>query len=58
MIPGRLRMGLLVRLPSGNRVRLVGSHRAEWTCVYLDGSRQRGEVVFSSLWIRTHCTVC
>lgn len=50
--------GMVLRLPSGNTVRLVARTRAEWVCVYTEHAERRGEVVFSGGWLRKHCTVC
>lgn len=52
MIPGRLRVGMRVRLPSGNVLVLVRRERAAWICEYTANSRQRGEVEFTGAWLR------
>ena len=49
---------MVLRLPSGNTVRLVARSRAEWTCVYTEHADRRGEVVFSGAFLRRACTVC
>lgn len=52
-----LRKGVLLRLPSGNVVRLVARERTDWHCVFVSGTR-RGDVVFSGAFLRKTCTVC
>ena len=49
-----LRAGMLVRLPGGNHVRLVRRERAEWVCEYAEGARARGEVRFTSAFLRKY----
>lgn len=47
-----LRAGQSIRLPSGNRVRLLRREGAAWVCEYLPGAKQRGEVEFTSGYLR------
>ncbi len=47
-----LRAKLHVRLPSGNLIALVRREGAAWVCEYLPGARLRGEVEFSSAYLR------
>jgi hypothetical protein len=49
-----LEPGMRVMLPSGNVVVLIYRERTEWLCRYTTYSRARGEVVFSSVWLRKH----
>lgn len=49
-----LRAGMCVRLPSGNAVRLVRRERAEWVCEYTELARARGEVRFTSAFLRKY----
>lgn len=50
-----LKTDLLVRLPSGNVVRLLAPMKnKEWLCEYTEQSRARGEVVFSSSFLRDY----
>ena len=51
---GILRAGMLIRLPGGNHVRLVRRERAEWVCEYAEGARARGEVRFTSAFLRKY----
>lgn len=51
-------VGMVLRLPSGNTVRLVSRDRLEWVCVYTEHAERRGEVVFAGAWLRKHCAVC
>lgn len=51
----RLKIDLLVRLPSGNVVRLLAPMKnKEWLCEYTEQARARGEVVFSSSFLRDY----
>lgn len=53
----QLKIGLLVRLPSGNVVRLLAPLKnKEWLCEYTEQARARGEVVFSSPFLRDYGT--
>ena len=49
-----LRAGMLVRLPGGNIVRLVRRERADWVCEYTERARARGEVLFTSAFLRKY----
>lgn len=51
-----LHVGMRVMLPSGNVVVLVRRERAEWVCEYTELARARGEVLFTGLFLRKHCT--
>lgn len=51
-------VGMVLRLPSGNTVRLISRDRLEWVCVYTEHAERRGEVVFSGSFLRRVCTVC
>lgn len=52
-----LHVGMRVRLPSGNVVRLVRRERSFWRCEYLPMlSKQRGEVEFTGVYLRKHGT--
>lgn len=53
-----LNVGMRLRLPSGNVVRLIKREHTEWLCEYADGASRRGEVSFSGAWLRKVCTVC
>ena len=48
----RLRVGMRVRLPTGNVVLLVRPVGSDWTCEYTVLARARGEVEFSGAWLR------
>lgn len=51
----RLKIDLLVRLPSGNVVRLLAPMKnKEWLCEYTEQARARGEVIFSSPFLRDY----
>lgn len=51
----QLKIDLLVRLPSGNVVRLVAPLKnKEWLCEYTEQARARGEVIFSSPFLRDY----
>ena len=48
-----IRAGMMLRLPSGNILIVVAREsRQEWRCVHAEGSRARGEVVFSAEFLR------
>lgn len=47
-----LRVGMHVRLPSGNVVILVSQERGIWLCEYTRQSKLRGEVEFSGVYLR------
>lgn len=47
-----LRVGLRLRLPSGNVVILLSRAGTSWTCEYLPGAKLRGEVEFSAVYLR------
>lgn len=48
-----IRAGTLIRLPSGNIVIVVSREsRHEWLCTYAEGSRARGDVVFTTAFLR------
>jgi hypothetical protein len=49
-----LRPGMRVLLSGGNIVRLLRCERGEWICEYTDLARARGEVVFTSAFLRRH----
>lgn len=51
----RLRVGMLVTLPSGNVVVLLRRLRADWLCEYHVTARRRGEVEFCGAWLRARC---
>lgn len=51
-------VGMVLRLPSGNTVRLISRDRLEWVCVYTEHAERRGEVVFAGSFLRRVCTVC
>ncbi len=45
--------GMLIRLPSGNVVIVVAREsKNEWLCTYAEGSRARGDVVFTGTFLR------
>lgn len=46
-------VGMRVRLPSGNIVRLLRAEGGEWVCEFVDSPRARGTVDFSGAWLRT-----
>ena len=47
-----LATGMRILLPSGNTLILVRRERAFWVCEYAKGSRQRGEVEFTGVYLR------
>lgn len=47
-----LRQGMRVMLPSGNVLVLVRRDGGSWVCEYSAHSRQRGEVEFTSVYLR------
>lgn len=47
-----IRAGTLIRLPSGNIVIVVARQGKEWLCTYAEGSRARGDVVFTGEFLR------
>lgn len=47
-----LRVGMRVRLPSGNVVLLLRRERGEWVCEYTVLPQARGEVAFAAPWLR------
>ena len=49
-----LRVGLRVRLPSGNVVTLLRREVSVWICEYMPGAQQRGEVEFSCVYLRKY----
>ncbi len=57
MISTRLSVGLLVLLPSGNSVLLVERRGREWLCQFTPWSTNRGEIVFSTVWLRKSGTI-
>lgn len=50
----RITKGTLIRLPSGNVVKVLRRERNEWLCEYTEGSKARGEVLFSSAYLRDY----
>lgn len=49
---GALVTGMLVRLPSGNVVRLLERRGSEWRCEYTPNANARGEVYFTAKFLR------
>lgn len=49
-----LTSGMSVMLPSGNVIKLLLADGIEWVCEYTEFARARGEVNFTSAWLRRH----
>jgi len=45
-------IGMHIRLPSGNVLRVVRCTGREWVCEYTDRARARGEVVYTGAFLR------
>ena len=45
-------IGMHIRLPSGNVLRVVRCMGREWVCEYTDRARARGEVVYTGAFLR------
>lgn len=50
----QLRVGMVLRLPSGNVIILLRRVRSEWLCEYTDQARARGQVLFTGAYLRRH----
>lgn len=58
MTQPHLRVGLKLRLPSGNCVVLVALENDVWVCEFTALSTRRGRVEFSAVWLLKHCREC
>lgn len=45
-------LGMRIRLPSGNILRVVRCQGREWVCEYTTHARARGEVVYTGAFLR------
>ena len=45
-------LGMRIRLPSGNILRVVRCQGREWVCEYTDHARARGEVIYTGAFLR------
>ena len=45
-------VGMHIRLPSGNVLRVVRCTGREWVCEYTEHARARGEVVYTGAFLR------
>ena len=45
-------IGMHIRLPSGNVLRVVRCTGREWVCEYTDRARARGDVVYTGAFLR------
>lgn len=45
-------LGMRIRLPSGNILRVVRCQGREWVCEYTDHARARGQVVYTGAFLR------
>jgi hypothetical protein len=48
----RLRVGQTLQLPSRNAVLILSLGDGEAVCVFVQPSRQRGEITFSARWLQ------
>lgn len=52
-----LAFGMLLRLPSGNVVRLIGREGDDWICEYTAAAKARGEVVYTEKFLKSFAVV-
>jgi hypothetical protein len=53
----RLRVGQTLQLPTRNVILVLSLGEGEAVCVFIQPSRQRGEIVFSARWLERFAVV-